>query len=104
VRHWAVLGRRREFGECISDDNAQCRFGQWLVEFATSASCDYFGTPVCPERPIIDTSGCAYEGQTCAPASCPPGTAYREGHQCFNGFWRAAAFTCSGAVDDTYGF
>ena len=95
---------RSECSGAVDDDNAHCRFGQWLVVFATTASCDYFGMPVCPERSILDATGCAYEGQTCAPASCPPGTAYREGHVCRNGFWRATALTCPSERDPAYGF
>lgn len=95
---------RSECYGAVDGDHAQCRFGQWLVVFATTASCDYFGMPVCPERSIIDGTGCAYEGQNCSPASCPPGTSRRAGHVCRNGVWRATSFTCPSERNPAYGF
>jgi hypothetical protein len=76
-------------------DTAACRFGQWLVQYGASANCDPAPTtPLCPEREIVAMTGCAYEGQSCYPASCAPGSRYREGHVCLEGFWQTVNDTC----------
>ena len=90
-------------GGCDGQSSAECRGGQWWVEYSSGPACNPPAVvPVCPERELVAGDECPYEGQACSSEACEAGAESRAGHVCAAGVWQDVALSCTldGGVPD----
>jgi hypothetical protein len=83
-----------------TSSTATCVGGQWLVHYSSGPACNPPAViPVCPERPIVNLSRCAYDEQLCSNEPCN-GAEVRSGFVCATDIWLGVMLSCpTPAVD-----